>query len=226
MSTRDEDFVTRLFVASTHAPVLFFSSAGRAYKEKVWRLPLAAPNARGKALVNMLPLEQGERITTIMPLPEDEASWEALDVMFATMRGTVRRNKLSDFAQVNRAGKIAMKLDDDDGIVDVQICTDADDVLLTTGEGQAIRFPVTDVRVFKGRDSVGVRGINLARGDRVISMAILRHMEAEAAERALYLKQSRLMRGEVDAADVGSWMLVRKRRHSVSLICHLSVMSK
>ncbi|MGL4324441.1 MAG: DNA gyrase subunit A [Beijerinckiaceae bacterium] len=201
MSTRDEDFVTRLFVASTHAPVLFFSSAGRAYKEKVWRLPLAAPNARGKALVNMLPLEQGERITTIMPLPEDEASWEALDVMFATMRGTVRRNKLSDFAQVNRAGKIAMKLDDDDGIVDVQICTDADDVLLTTGEGQAIRFPVTDVRVFKGRDSVGVRGINLARGDRVISMAILRHMEAEAAERALYLKQSRLMRGEVDAAD-------------------------
>ena len=201
MSTRDEDFVTRLFVANTHTPVLFFSSAGRAYKEKVWRLPLAAPNARGKALVNMLPLEQGERITTIMPLPEDEESWDRLDVMFATTRGTVRRNKLSDFSQINRAGKIAMKLDDDDGIVDVQICTEADDVLLTTAEGQAIRFPVTDVRVFKGRDSVGVRGINLARGDRVISMAMLSHVEAEAAERALYLKQARLMRGETEAAD-------------------------
>ena len=112
MTTRDEDFVTRLFVANTHTPVLFFSSKGQAYKEKVWRLPLAAPNARGKALVNMLPLEQDERITTIMPLPEDEASWDRLDVMFATSRGTVRRNKLSDFIQVNRGGKIAMKLDE------------------------------------------------------------------------------------------------------------------
>ncbi|MGL4495474.1 MAG: DNA gyrase subunit A [Beijerinckiaceae bacterium] len=204
MATRDEDFVTRLFVANTHAPVLFFSSLGQAYKMKVWRLPLAAPNARGKALVNMLPLEVGERITTIMPLPEDEAGWDALDVMFATKRGTVRRNKLSDFAQVNRAGKIAMKLDEGDGIVDVQICTDADDVLLTTAEGQAIRFPVTDVRVFKGRDSVGVRGINLGGGDTVISMAILHHIEADATERALYLKQSRLMRGEVDGAEAGA----------------------
>jgi DNA gyrase subunit A len=120
MQTRDEDFVARLFVASTHQPLLFFSSRGQVYKEKVWRLPLSAPQARGKALVNMLPLEQGERITTIMPLPEDEAAWENMDVMFATTRGTVRRNKLSDFTQVNRAGKIAMKLDDGEGIVDAQ----------------------------------------------------------------------------------------------------------
>src|SRR5690606_36893475 len=159
MQTRDEDFVTRLFVASTHTPVLFFSSRGQVYKEKVWRLPLAAPNARGKALINMLPLDEGERITTIMPLPEDEASWASLDVMFATARGNVRRNKLSDFVQVNRAGKIAMKLDEGDSIVDVQICTEHDDVLLTTALGQCIRFPVPDVRVFKGRDSTGVRGI-------------------------------------------------------------------
>ncbi|MFL5190906.1 MAG: DNA gyrase subunit A, partial [Microvirga sp.] len=178
MTTRDEDFVTRLFVANTHTPVIFFSSEGQAYKEKVWRLPLAAPNAKGKALVNMLPIKQGERITTIMPLPEDEASWDKLDVMFATSRGTVRRNKLSDFVQVNRGGKIAMKLDEGDHIVDVQICSENDDVLLTTAKGQCIRFPVTDVRVFKGRDSMGVRGINLAEGDDIISMAILRHVEA------------------------------------------------
>jgi DNA gyrase subunit A len=188
MTTRDEDFVTRLFVANTHTPVLFFSSRGQAYKEKVWRLPLAAPNARGKALVNMLPLQQDERITTIMPLPEDEQSWEGLDVMFATASGNVRRNKLSDFVQVNRGGKIAMKLEAGDAIVDVQICSEADDVLLTTTKGQCIRFPVTDVRVFKGRDSTGVRGINLAKGDRLISMAILRHMDATSEERSAYLR--------------------------------------
>ena len=196
MQTRDEDFVARLFVASTHAPVLFFSSHGHVYKEKVWRLPLAAPQARGKALVNMLPLDPGERITTIMPLPEDEATWEALDVMFATTRGTVRRNKLSDFAQVNRAGKIAMKLDVGEGIVDVAICSENDDVLLTTAEGQCIRFAVTDVRVFKGRDSMGVRGVSLSNGDRVISLAILRHMEASPEERAGYLKMRRAIAGE------------------------------
>src|SRR6202012_988629 len=130
MQTRDEDFVTRLFVASTHTPVLFFSSRGQVYKEKVWRLPQAAPQARGKALINILPLEQGETITTIMPLPEDEATWERLDVMFATTAGTVRRNKLSDFADVRRSGIIAMKLDEGDAIVDVQICKEDDDVLL------------------------------------------------------------------------------------------------
>src|SRR5947199_7457000 len=184
MQTRDEDFVTRLFVASTHTPVLFFSSRGRVYKEKVWRLPLAAPQARGKALINILPLEQGENINTIMPLPEDESSWEKLDVMFATTKGTVRRNKLSDFVDVRRSGIIAMKLDDGEGIVDVQICTERDDVLLTSAGGQCIRVPVPDVRVFQGRTSMGVRGIALAEGDRVISLSILRHLDAGAEERA------------------------------------------
>ena len=194
MQTRDEDFVSRLFVASTHAPVLFFSSRGLAYKEKVWRLPLAAPQARGKALINILPLAQGERITTIMPLPEDESSWAERDVMFATTRGTVRRNKLSDFLQVNRTGKIAMKLADGEAIVDVQICTENDDVLLTSAQGQCIRFPVGDVRVFKGRDSMGVRGIALAEGDAVISLSILRHVDASAEERAAYLKRAGAVR--------------------------------
>ena len=200
MQTRDEDFVTRLFVANTHTPILFFSSRGQAYKEKVWRLPLAAPNARGKALVNMLPLQPDERITTIMPLPEDETTWETLDVMFATASGGVRRNKLSDFVQVNRNGKIAMKLDDGDHIVGVATCSEAregyggDDVLLTTALGQCIRFPIGEVRVFKGRDSTGVRGVSLGKDDTVISMTILRHVEASAAERATYLKRSLAMR--------------------------------
>jgi DNA gyrase subunit A len=204
MATRDEDFVARLFVASTHQPVLFFSSTGQVYKEKVWRLPLAAPQARGKALVNLLPLETDERITTIMALPEDEESWEALDVMFATTRGTVRRNKLSDFAQVNRAGKIAMRIDEGERIVDVQICSDKDDVLLTTARGQCIRFPVDDVRVFKGRDSMGVRGVALAEGDSVISLAILRSIDVTADERVAYLKQRRATEGEGGEAEAES----------------------
>jgi DNA gyrase subunit A len=197
MQTREEDFVARLFVASTHTPVLFFSSRGQVYKEKVWRLPLAAPQARGKALINILPLEQGETITTIMPLPEDETTWETLDVMFATTRGTVRRNKLSDFAAVRPSGIIAMKLDEGDRIVDVQICTDKDDVLLTAAGGQCIRFAVDDVRVFQGRNSVGVRGIALEDGDRLISMSILHHTDVTAEERAAYLKRaSAVRRGE------------------------------
>jgi DNA gyrase subunit A len=194
MQTREEDFVTRVFVASTHAPVLFFSSRGQVYKEKVWRLPLAAPQARGKALINILPLEQGENITTIMPLPEAESSWEKLDVMFATTRGTVRRNKLSDFSDVRRSGIIAMKLDEGDAFVDVQICTENDDVLLTSAAGQCIRFAVNDVRVFQGRTSIGVRGINLADGDKLISLSILRHVEATADERAAYLKRANAVR--------------------------------
>jgi len=194
MQTRDEDFVSRLFVASTHTPVLFFSSAGRVYKEKVWRLPLAAPQARGKALINILPLQTGELITTIMPLPEDEKSWSQLDVMFATTRGTVRRNKLSDFAEVRPSGIIAMKLPEGEGILDVNICTEADDVLLTTALGQCIRFPVTDVRVFQGRSSIGVRGISLAADDNVISMTILRHADASSEERAAYLKHANAVR--------------------------------
>jgi DNA gyrase subunit A len=206
MQTREEDFVTRLFVASTHTPVLFFSSRGQVYKEKVWRLPQAAPQARGKALINILPLEQGENITTIMPLPEDESSWGRLDVMFATTRGTVRRNKLSDFADVRRSGIIAMKLDEGDAIVDVQICTENDDVLLTSAAGQCIRFAVNDVRVFQGRTSMGVRGINLADGDKLISQSILRHMEVTAEERAAYLKRANAVRrgGAGDGEDNGA----------------------
>ena len=196
MQTREEDFVSRLFVASTHTPVLFFSSRGQVYKEKVWRLPIAAPNSRGKALINILPLEQGERITTIMPLPEDESSWANLDVMFATTGGNVRRNKLSDFVDVRRSGIIAMKLDDGEEIVNVQICTERDDVLLTAAGGQCIRFPVTDVWVFTGRTSMGVRGIALAEGDKVISLSILRHVETTSDERTAYLKMRRAMSGE------------------------------
>jgi len=201
MSMKEEDFVNRLFVASTHTPVLFFSSRGMVYKMKVWRLPLAAPQARGKALVNLLPLQTDEWITSILPLPEDEDSWGELDVMFATNRGTTRRNKLSDFVQVNRNGKIAMKLDEGDAIVGVDTCSENDDVMLTTAAGQCIRFRTTDVRVFKGRDSTGVRGINLTDGDTVISMTILHHFEATPAERTEYLKRSRLVRGEVDQPD-------------------------
>jgi len=194
MQTRDEDFVSRLFVASTHTPVLFFSSRGQVYKQKVWRLPVAAPNARGKALINILPMEQGERITTIMPLPEDESSWSELDVMFATTGGNVRRNKLSDFVDVRRSGIIAMKLDEGESIVDVQIAKENDDVLLTAAGGQCIRFPVTDVRVFQGRTSMGVRGITLGDGDKLISLTILRHMDVNADERAAYLRRANAVR--------------------------------
>jgi len=190
MSTKDEDFVTQLFVVNTHTPVLFFSSRGIVYKLKVWKLPLAAPQARGKALVNILPLQAEERITTILPLPEDEDSWDTLDIMFATTGGTVRRNKLSDFTNVNRNGKIAMKLDEGNDIVGVDTCSASDDVLLTTAIGQAIRFSVDDVRVFSSRDSVGVRGVRLGKGDTVISMAIMRGFEASPAERVAYLKRA------------------------------------
>jgi DNA gyrase subunit A len=162
---------------------------------------VAAPNGRGKALINILPLEQGERITTIMPLPEDESSWANLDVMFATTGGNVRRNKLSDFVDVRRSGIIAMKLDPDEAIVDVQICTERDDVLLTAAGGQCIRFPVTDVRVFSGRTSMGVRGIALAKGDRLISLSILRHVEATSDERTAYLKMRRAVAGEAAAEE-------------------------
>ena len=195
MATREEDFVSRIFIASTHTPVLFFSSRGMAYKMKVWRLPAAAPQARGKAMVNLLPLGKDEIITTILPLPEEESSWATLDVMFATNGGTVRRNKLSDFVEVRQNGKIAMKLaDPGDRIVGVEICSERDDVLLTSADGQAIRFPVTDVRVFKGRESAGVRGIKLASKDQVISMAILGHVDAPADERATYVRQANKMR--------------------------------
>ena len=194
MATKDEDAVTRVFSASTHAPVLFFSSGGKVYKLKVWRLPVGLPNSRGKAFVNLLPIEPGESITTILPLPEDEAAWEGMDVMFATRSGGVRRNKLSDFVQMNRNGKIAMKLDEGDSIIGVGLCTTANDVLLTTSLGRCIRFPVDEVRVFAGRESTGVRGIRLAEGDSVISMAILQGVDANPAERTAYLKLANALR--------------------------------
>jgi DNA gyrase subunit A len=190
MATREEDYVTNLFVASTHAPLVFFSSNGMAYKLKVWRLPEARIQGKGKAMVNLLPLQEGERITTILPLPENEAEWENLNVVFATKSGDVRRNLLSDFASINRNGKIAMKLEPGDGIVGVQTCTDRDDVLLTTRLGKCIRFALTDVRVFKGRDSTGVRGIKLAEGDEVVSLTLLHHVDCDTAEARAYLKQA------------------------------------
>ncbi len=208
MATRDEDFVTSLFAASTHAWLLFFSSTGMAYKLKVWRLPEARIAGKGKAMVNLLPLAQGERITTILPLPEDEAEWDKLNVVFATKSGDVRRNQLSDFAQVNKNGKIAMKLEAGDGIIGVATCTEAEDFLLTSRGGKVIRFPVGDVRVFKGRDSTGVRGIKLARfgeegGDELVSLALLYHSDATSPEARAYLKQASAARraesGEAEA---------------------------
>ncbi len=204
MATREEDFVTSLFVASTHAPMVFFSSNGMAYKLKVWRLPEARIQGKGKALVNLLPMSEGERIATILPLPEDESQWEKLNVVFATKSGNVRRNELSDFVSINKSGKIAMKLEAGDGIVGVSICTDRDDVLLTTKLGKCIRFPLGDVRVFKGRESTGVRGVKLADGDEVVSLTLLNHLDASSGEARAYLKQASAARkasGEEVAGD-------------------------
>ena len=195
MATKAEDAVTRVISASTHAPMLFFSSGGKVYRLKVWRLPIGAPTARGKAFVNLFPIEPGETMTSIVTLPEDEAEWQGFDVMFATRSGHVRRNRLSDFAQINRNGKIAMKLDEGDSIVGVALCrAEENDILLTTALGRCIRFAVDEVRVFAGRDSTGVRGIRLADGDEVISMAILRAVGATAEERAAYIRHANAMR--------------------------------
>jgi DNA gyrase subunit A len=195
LSTKEEDFVTQIFVTSTHTPVLFFSSRGMCYRMKVWRLPAATPQSPGKALVNLLPLAEGESITSILLLPEDATSWSSLELMFATRSGNVRRNALADFESINRNGKIAMKLDDGDRIVSVAIAHPDDDVLLTTAHGQCIRFKILDeVRLFKGRDSDGVRGIKLEGDDEVISMAILGHVEVTAEERSAYLKQASALR--------------------------------
>jgi DNA gyrase subunit A len=191
MAIREEDFLSQVFVASTLAPVLFFTTAGRVYKLKVYRLPLGTPQARGRPMINLLPLAEGETISTVMPLPEDEEDWGALTVMFATAAGYVRRNALSDFVDIRANGKIAMKFegeDADDRLIAVAPCSDADDVLLATRNGRAIRFPIEDVRVFAGRSSVGVRGIKLQGNDAVISMSILRHEEVSPEVRDAYLK--------------------------------------
>ena len=188
MATKDEDFVSRLFVASTHSPVLFFSSKGLVYKLKVYKLPLGSPTSKGKPFVNLLPLDEGENITTIMRLPENEADCKDLSIIFATKSGMVRRNSLMDFVNVQSNGKIAMKLDDDDKLINVRICTENDDIMLATRYGKCIRFPVTEVRVFVGRNSVGVRGIKLADNDEVISMSILNHSDATSEQRDEYAK--------------------------------------
>lgn len=195
MSMKDEDYVSTVFVATTHTPVLFFSSDGMAYKLKVWKLPLGGPATRGKALVNLLPLSQGETINSIMALPENEDDWAGMDIMFASRSGGVRRNSLADFTRVNRNGKIAMKPDEGDGIVDVRICSEDDDIMLTTALGKVVRFKVTDARRFNSRASTGVRGIRLANfgqedGDEVISMAVLRHVDVTQDERKAFIKRS------------------------------------
>lgn len=204
MKFKDEDFVSKLFVGNTHTPLLFFTNTGMAYKMKLWRLPEGPPTSRGKAFVNLLPLAQDERVTNILPLPEDEEAWEHLQIMFATASGGVRRNKLSDFQRVNRNGKIAMKLDEGDAIVGVEICREEEDVLLTTAAGMCIRFPVDVVRVFAGRTSTGVRGVKLDDGNKVISMGVLRHVETTSEEARAYLKHAAAMRraaGETDAEE-------------------------
>jgi DNA gyrase subunit A len=192
-TTRGDDVVTRSFNAHTHQWVLFFSSGGQAYREKVWRLPEAGPQAKGRALINLLPELGTDTITTVLPLPQDESLWENLHLVFATASGNVRRNKLSDFRNMRTAGLIAMKLDEGDHLIGVATCREGDDMMLATERGRCIRFQIHEdnLRVFAGRDSAGVRGIRLAAGDRVISLSVLRHMAATPDERAAYLKRSR-----------------------------------
>ena len=203
MATRDEDFVSQVFVADTLTPMLFFSTRGMVYKSKVYRLPLGNPQARGKALINLLPLEEGETISTVMPLPEDESSWAQSQIVFATASGYIRRNELSDFVDVKANGKIAMKLEDGDRLIGVGVCTEANDILLAARSGKAIRFAVGDVRVFAGRDSIGVRGIKLEEGDRVVSMSVLRHVEIALEERDAYLRYAMAKRRALGEAPAG-----------------------
>lgn len=198
MATKEDDVVTSLFVANTHTELLFFTTDGMAYRLKTWRLPLGGRTTRGKAMVNILPIDAGVSIAALMPIDVPEAEWDGLQVVFATSDGDVRRNALSDFTAINRSGKIAMKLPDGVTLVNARIADQDDDVMLVTAKGRAIRFRATDVRVFKGRDSTGVRGIRLAKGDRVVSMSVIRHFEAEADERAAYMKMRRAVAGALD----------------------------
>lgn len=192
---KDEDFVSDMFVASTHTPIVFFTSRGIAHKLKVWQLPLATPTSRGKALVNLMPLQEGENISVYLRVPENEEVWDKLDIMFATSHGSVRRNKLTDFQNIRSNGLIAMKLEEGEKLVSVKICTEDEDIMLATAKGKAIRFAVEDIRVFAGRTSTGVRGIKLADGDEVISMSVLKHTDVTPEERAAYLKAANKMRG-------------------------------
>ena len=202
MATKEDDVVTTLFVANTHTNLLFFTTDGMVYKLKTWRLPLAGRTAKGKAIINLLPIVQGVSIAALMPVDAPEEEWDNLQIVFATSDGVVRQNDLSDFTNVKRNGKIAMNLPEGVSLVNAAIADDTDDVMLVTALGRAIRFPTTEIRVFKSRGSTGVRGIRLGAGDRVVSMAIIRHFEADPAERAAYLRQRRLMAGVTeDEAD-------------------------
>jgi len=203
MITKEEDFVTDIFIANTHTPVLFFTDRGIVHKMKVYKLPLGTPQARGKAFVNLLPLAQGEKISVVMPLPEDEDTWDNLDVVFATSHGTVRRNSLSDFRNIRANGLIAMKLEGDEKLIDVRTCTDKDDIVLSTRKGKAIRFSIGDLRVFKSRASTGIRGIKLAAGDEVMSISIVLHVEASPDERSAYLRRASKMRNQVEEDESG-----------------------
>ena len=199
MSTKDEDFVSDLFVASTHTPILFFTSRGIVHKMKVYQLPLGSPTSKGKAIINLLPLEKDEKVNVYMRMPEDVDVIDDLDIMFATSHGSVRRNKLTDFANIRSNGLIAMKLGEEESLVSVKICTEDEDVMLATKMGKAIRFPVTDIRVFAGRNSTGVRGVKLAqKGDEVISMSILKHVDITPDERNAYLKAASQIVGSDD----------------------------
>ena len=202
MQTKDDDVVTTLFVANTHTNLLFFTTDGMVYKLKTWRLPLAGRTAKGKAIVNILPIVPGISIAALMPVDVPELEWDSLQIVFATSDGDVRQNDLSDFTNVKRNGKIAMNLPDGVTLVNAAICDDQDDVMLVTALGRAIRFSTTDIRVFKSRGSTGVRGIRLAAGDKVVSMSVIRHFEADPAEREAYLKQRRLIAGSTEEAEV------------------------
>ena len=202
-STRGDDIVTRSFNAHTHQWVLFFSTGGKAFREKVWRLPEASPTAKGRALVNLLPELGGDGITAVLPLPQDETMWENLHLVFATASGGVRRNRLSDFGRIRASGLIAMKLEENDRLIGVATCREGDDVFLATRLGRCIRFQITDdtLRVFTGRDSAGVRGIRLAGTDEVMGLSVLRHVDASPEERAAYFKATRAAGEEIDAEE-------------------------
>jgi DNA gyrase subunit A len=204
MQTKEEDVVTTLFVANTHTQLLFFTTDGMVYKLKTWRLPQSGRTGKGKAIVNILPIPTGVSIAAIMPVDVPDEEWENLQVVFATSAGTVRRNRLSDFTNVKRNGKIAMKFEDEHAetkLINARICSEEDDVMLVTKSGRAIRFPTTDVRVFNSRSSVGVRGVRLSGNDEVVSMSVIRHFDATSDERAAYLKMRRLMAGVTDEAE-------------------------
>jgi len=202
MATKEDDVVTTLFVANTHTQLLFFTTDGMVYSLKCWRLPLAGRTSKGKAIVNILPIPTGVSIASLMPVDAPEEDWDDYQVFFSTSDGDVRRNALSDFANVKRNGKIAMRLPEGVTLVDTRMCSEDDDIMLVTAGGRAIRFPVPEVRIFKGRDSTGVRGVRLAAGDKVVSMSVIRHFEAEPWERAAFIRRFRTEMGSEEETEV------------------------